>query len=83
MKTQDLFPKNIIKEIDIVRSKFPEDKSKSAIIESLLLIQHDNNGFLSDELIASLANYLVKDTVCQKAKCILQWKHQKENLVYI
>ncbi|MDC0985066.1 NADH-quinone oxidoreductase subunit NuoE [Gammaproteobacteria bacterium] len=58
MKTKDLFPKNIIKEIDIVRSKFPEDKSKSAIIESLLLIQHDNNGFLSDELIASLANYL-------------------------
>jgi NADH-quinone oxidoreductase subunit E len=58
MKTQDLFSKNILKEIDIVRSKFPEDKSKSAIIESLLLIQHDNNGFLSDELIASLANYL-------------------------
>lgn len=58
MKTQDLFPKNILKKIDIVRSKFPEDKSKSAIIESLLLIQHDNNGFLSDELIASLANYL-------------------------
>ena len=58
MKTQDLFPENILKEIDIVRSKFPEDKSKSAIIESLLLIQHDNNGFLSDELIASLANYL-------------------------
>ena len=58
MKTQDLFPKNILKEIDLVRSKFPEDKSKSAIIESLLLIQHDNNGFLSDELIASLANYL-------------------------
>ena len=58
MKTKDLFPKNIIKEIDIVRSKFPEDKSKSAIIESLLLIQHDNNGFLSDELMASLANYL-------------------------
>ena len=58
MKTKDLFPKNIMKEIDRVRSKFPEDKSKSAIIESLLLIQHDNNGFLSDELIASLANYL-------------------------
>lgn len=58
MKTQDLFPKNILKEIDIVRSKFPEDKSKSAIIESLLLIQHDNNGYLSDDHIASLANYL-------------------------
>jgi NADH-quinone oxidoreductase subunit E len=58
MKTQDLFSKNILKEIDLVRSKFPEDKSKSAIIESLLLIQHENNGFLNDELIASLANYL-------------------------
>ena len=58
MKTQDLFSKDILKEIDIVRRKFPEDKSKSAIIESLLLIQHDNNGFLNDELIASLANYL-------------------------
>ena len=58
MKTQDLFSKDMLKEIDIVRSKFPEDKSKSAIIESLLLIQHDNNGFLSDELIASLVNYL-------------------------
>ena len=58
MKTQDLFSKDMLREIDIVRSKFPEDKSKSAIIESLLLIQHDNNGFLSDELIASLANYL-------------------------
>jgi len=46
MKTQDLFSKDMLKEIDIVRSKFPEDKSKSAIIESLLLIQHDNNGFL-------------------------------------
>jgi NADH-quinone oxidoreductase subunit E len=58
MKTQDLFSKDMLKEIDIVRSKFPEDKSKSAIIESLLLIQHDNNGFLNEELIASLANYL-------------------------
>jgi NADH-quinone oxidoreductase subunit E len=58
MKTQALFSKNILKEIDLVRSKFPEDKSKSAIIESLLLIQHDNNGFLNDELIASLAGYL-------------------------
>ena len=58
MDTKNLFSENITREIDLIRSKFPEGKSKSAIIESLLIIQHDNNGFLSDELIASLANYL-------------------------
>ena len=56
--SKHIFSENMIREIDLIRSKFPVDKSKSAIIESLLIIQHDNNGFLSDELIASLANYL-------------------------
>ena len=56
--TKHIFSENMTKEIDLIRSKFPKDKSKSAIIESLLIIQHDNNGFLNDELIASLANYL-------------------------
>ena len=58
MNTKPSLPENIIREIDSIRSKFPEDKSKSAIIESLLIIQHDNNGFLIDEHIASLADYL-------------------------
>ena len=56
MDTKNLFSEKITREIDLIRSKFPKGKSKSAIIESLLIIQHDNNGFLSDELIASLAN---------------------------
>jgi NADH-quinone oxidoreductase subunit E len=42
----------------VIRSKFPSDKSKSAIIESLLIIQHHNNGYLNETLISSLANYL-------------------------
>ena len=83
MDTTNLFSENITREIDLIRSKFPEGKSKSAIIESLLIIQHDNNGFLSDELIASLANYLVKVTVYQKVRYMLQWKHRRENLEYI
>ena len=58
MNTKDLFSENITREIDLIRGKFPKGKSKSAIIESLLIIQHNNNGFLSDELIASLAKYL-------------------------
>ena len=58
MNYKDNFPKHLIEEIDAIRSKFPSDKSKSAIIESLLIIQHHNNGYLNEELISSLANYL-------------------------
>ena len=44
--------------IDSIRLKFPKDKNKSSIIESLLTIQHANNGYLTNELIESLADYL-------------------------
>ena len=53
-----LFSDKIKQEIDLIRKKFPKDKSKSSIIESLLVIQHDNNGYLTDELMINLANYL-------------------------
>ena len=52
------FTEKIKQEIDAIREKFPKDKSKSSIIESLLVIQHDNNGYLTDELMVNLANYL-------------------------
>ncbi|MCH1416005.1 MAG: NAD(P)H-dependent oxidoreductase subunit E [Gammaproteobacteria bacterium] len=58
MNDKDNFPKHLEEEIDVIRSKFPSDKSKSAIIESLLIIQHHNNGYLNEALISSLANYL-------------------------
>ena len=48
----------IKKEIDSVKNKFPDDQNKSSIIESLLIIQHENNGYLTNELIESLADYL-------------------------
>jgi len=48
----------IKKEIDSIKNKFPEDQNKSSIIESLLIIQHENNGYLTNELIESLADYL-------------------------
>ena len=58
MHDKDNFPEHLTKEIDVIRSKFPHDKSKSAIIESLLIIQHHNNGYLNEGHISSLANYL-------------------------
>ena len=48
----------IKKEIDSIKNKFPNGEKKSSIIESLLIIQHENNGYLTHDLIESLANYL-------------------------
>lgn len=53
-----LFTEKITHEIDSIRNKFPKDRSKSSIIESLLVIQHDNNGYLTEELMENLAEYL-------------------------
>ena len=44
--------------IDNVLKKFPDDRKKSAIIESLLILQHHNSGYISKEIIHYLANYL-------------------------
>ena len=58
MNDNNNFPDNLVEEIDAIKSKFPSDKSKSAIIESLLIIQHHNNGYLDEDLISSLADFL-------------------------
>ena len=44
--------------IDNVLQKFPEDRKKSAIIESLLILQHHNNGHVTKEIIHELSKYL-------------------------
>lgn len=44
--------------IDNVLLKFPEDRKKSAIIESLLILQHHNNGYVTKEIIHELSKYL-------------------------
>ena len=44
--------------IDNVLQKFPKDRKKSAIIESLLILQHHNNGYVSKEIIYELSKYL-------------------------
>ena len=54
----DILSENVRKEIDYIRTKFPLDKNKSSIIESLLIIQHENSGYLNEELIGALAQYL-------------------------
>ena len=44
--------------IDDVVKKFPNNQSRSAIIESLLILQHENNGFITKKIMKALAIYL-------------------------
>lgn len=39
-------------------AKFPEGRKRSALIQSLMAAQHQNNGWLSREIIEAVADYL-------------------------
>ena len=54
----NILSENLKKEIDSIKFKFPDNEKRSSIIESLLIVQHHNNGFLTEELIESVADYL-------------------------
>jgi NADH-quinone oxidoreductase subunit E len=45
-------------EIDELLSHFPADQKKSALLGALNVVQHENNGFLTEELMAAVADYL-------------------------
>ncbi|MBT3548635.1 MAG: NAD(P)H-dependent oxidoreductase subunit E [Gammaproteobacteria bacterium] len=44
--------------IDNVVKKFPSNRKRSAVIESLLILQHDNHGYVTKDIIKALSNYL-------------------------
>ncbi len=44
--------------IDHWAAKFPADRKRSALIQSLFAAQEQNGGYLTDELIAAVAKYL-------------------------
>ena len=58
MNTQFIMSDEIQNEIDCVKSKFPSSESKPAIIESLLILQHHNDGYVTQDIMRALANYL-------------------------
>ncbi len=45
-------------EIDEIIKKFPNDQPRSSIIESLLILQEKNNGYVSESLMKQLSDYL-------------------------
>ena len=52
------FSKEILKQCENWLKKFPTEKKRSAVIEILKIVQKENNGYLNEELIAQVADYL-------------------------
>jgi NADH-quinone oxidoreductase subunit E len=47
-----------VEEIDKWIAKFPEGRQRSAVISALHIVQHENQGFLTPELMNAVAAYL-------------------------
>lgn len=58
MNGADILSDHMREEIDRWRSRFPADRQRSAVIGALHAVQHENNGFLTVELMQGVAEYL-------------------------
>lgn len=47
-----------IEAIEKILIKFPENRKESAIISALMIVQQENNGWLTTELMDAVADYL-------------------------
>jgi NADH-quinone oxidoreductase subunit E len=56
--TQQLLSDHTRHEIDDWLKKYPEDKKRSAVLAALRAVQHQNEGFLTTELMDAVADYL-------------------------
>jgi NADH-quinone oxidoreductase subunit E len=56
--TKTQLSKHACEEIDALAEKFPADKKKSALLGALNIVQHENSGFLTEELMDAVAGYM-------------------------
>lgn len=45
-------------EIDVLLQRYPAEQKKSALLGALSIVQHENQGFLTKELMQAVAEYL-------------------------
>ena len=55
--------KQVRNEIDRWRTRFPDDRQRSAVIAALHAVQHENHGYLTAELMNEVADYLDLPTI--------------------
>ena len=58
MNERQTLSDHVREEIDRWRARFPEDRQRSAVIGALHAAQHENNGYLTEPLMNSVADYL-------------------------
>ena len=63
MSTADLLSDHVREEIEHWKARFPEGKQRSAVISALHAVQHENDGYLTAELMNAVADYLDLPTI--------------------
>ncbi len=63
MSDSELLSDHVKEEIDHWRARFPEGRQRSAVIGALHAVQHENNGYLTAELMNAVADYLDLPTI--------------------
>lgn len=58
MDTHTLLSEHAKTEINDWLARYPEDKKQSAVLAALRIAQHENNGYLTNELMDAVAEYL-------------------------
>ena len=59
----NLLTAHTIEEIDDWVSRYPAEQKRSALLGALNAVQHQNNGFLTIELMDAVADYLEQDKI--------------------
>ena len=63
MSDADILSAHVVEEIDKLKTRFPEDRQRSAVIGALHAVQHENGGYLTAELMNGVADYLNLPTI--------------------
>ncbi len=63
MSDSDLLSDHVRGEIDRWKVRFPEERQRSAVIGALHAVQHENGGYLTDEQLNAVADYLHLPTI--------------------
>ena len=63
MSDADILSDHVRTEIDRWKARFPEGRQRSAVIGALQAVQHENNGYLTPELMNGVADYLDLPTI--------------------
>lgn len=58
LTTESLLSENAKERIDNWLNRYPPDQKRSAVLFALRVVQEENNGWLTDKLMAAVADYL-------------------------